>query len=954
MMKPIFLIAGMIFCLADTIAQGYTIQGSLKDKQLGSRVQSATVRLQSVTDTTNSRTTVSDSLGTFRFLNVSPDTLNLIFTTVGYALVTKGVRVDSTDLNVVVEIDREAGVLAGVVVTATTSPVTQKGDTVQYNASQFKVNPDATVEELARKMPGVTIENGQVMANGEAVQKVTLDGRELFGDDATAALRNLPAEIVDKIQVFDRLSDQAQFTGVDDGNSQKGINIVTKASMRNGQFGRVYAGYGTDSRYQAGGNTTFLKENRKISLVGNFNNTNQQNFAAQDLLGVTSNSGGGGRGGGGGGPRGGGGGGGPRGGGGGGGFQGGGFGGGGNFLVGQQNGINKTNAIGINYSDLWGKKATVSGSYFYNNTNNTSNELLNRQYSSTEIPNMTQTNMANSKNANHRVNMRIEYKFDSANQIIITPSVSIQENSSVRDATTSFSDSAFRLTNRTQNFNTSDRTGTNLSNNILYRHSFPKRGRTFSVNLSTSYNKRLGDVYTNVFDTTFTGNTYRDSVSRRFTDQTSSGYQLSTNINYTEPLGVNSQLQFSYNPSYSKSKADQQAYQFDDLVGKYSTFNPTISSKFDNTTTAQRGGIAYRYNTKDNQFSLGADYQESTLKSDQEFPRTLAVNKTFNNVLPNAMLRLKTSANSNIRLMYRANTNQPSVNQLQDVYDVTNLPFVTAGNPELEQQYMHIVSGRYTYTNTKKGLLLVGNIFYQAANNYITNATYSATKDSTLTKEIVLSRGQQLSKPVNLDGFSSIRSFFTFAMPLKFIKSNFNLNAGMTFNKLPGIINNKLNRSDNTTFTLGTVIASNVSQYVDFTASYSANFNDVKNKVNASLNQQYFSHVASLQLNLLSKQGWFFQNDLNNQLYSGLTEGFNQSYFLWNMSAGKKFLKDQKGELKLSVFDLLKQNRSITRTVTDAYIEDLQSQVLQQYFMLTFSYNLRNFGQAPAPARRRM
>jgi hypothetical protein len=168
---------------------------------------------------------------------------------------------------------------------------------------------------------------------------------------------------------------------------------------------------------------------------------------------------------------------------------------------------------------------------------------------------------------------------------------------------------------------------------------------------------------------------------------------------------------------------------------------------------------------------------------------------------------------------------------------------------------------------------------------------------------------------------------------------------------LPGIINNRNNISKNITYTAGAVIASNVSQYVDFTVSYSANLSNVKNELQPTLNNNYFSHNAGLQMNLLSKSGWFFQNDLNNQLYSGLSAGFNQSYFLWNMSVGKKFLKNQKGELKASVFDLLKQNRSINRSVTETYIEDVQNQVLQQYFMLTFTYNLRNFGAVPVPTR---
>jgi hypothetical protein len=139
-----------------------------------------------------------------------------------------------------------------------------------------------------------------------------------------------------------------------------------------------------------------------------------------------------------------------------------------------------------------------------------------------------------------------------------------------------------------------------------------------------------------------------------------------------------------------------------------------------------------------------------------------------------------------------------------------------------------------------------------------------------------------------------------------------------------------------------------VSQYIDFTVSYSGSFNDIKNDLQPTLNTKYYSHVASVQFNLLSKTGWFFQNDLNNQLYSGLSEGYNQSYFLWNMSAGKKFLANQKGELKLSVFDLLKQNQAISTNVTETYIENIRSRVLQQYFMLTFTYNLRSFGTGSA------
>lgn len=941
------LLLALLF--AQVIHAQFSISGSIRDQQASGPLSGASVRLSSTSNAGFARNVLSDSLGGFRFQNLPADSFSVTISFVGFKDVTRGVRVDSSTANfdatnignVTVDVAMAPSAssdLATVVISTRIAPATQKGDTLQINASQFKVNPDATAEDLARKVPGITIENGQVKAQGENVQKVTIDGRELFGDDATAALRNLPAEIIDKIQIFDRMSDQAQLSGVDDGNTQKGINIVTKADMRNGQFGRITAGYGTDERYLAGGNTTILKDNRRISIVGNFNNVNQQNFAQQDLLGVTSSGGRGGRGGGGGGR-------------GGGGF--GGFGGGGNFTVGTQNGINRTNAFGINFSDIWGKKLTATGSYFFNNSKNTTRQLANTKYFTNAITDLIDTTNAVSNNTNHRLNMRLEYRIDSLNQLIITPNVSFQNNSSDRSVGTAtfFAPNRPYIQTLNTNINDDNRTATNFNNSILYRRSFAKRGRSFTINLNTSFNKRNGEAYVNTFQRSFDAIGYDDTLSNRFTDQANHTFQVSSNITYSEPLGQNSQLQFSYNPRIAKSESDQRTYELNPLDNKYSLFRDSLSNVLSNTTTAQNAGLSYRWGDRDRMISFGVNYQNTNLKSDQTFPNQVGVNKSFSNVLPNAMIRYKVSARSNFRLFYRTNVNEPSVTQLQSVIDISNAPVYRIGNVNLNTQYTQFGSFQYTYTNPTKGLLLVTNLFYQTASNYIANATYTVVgKDSTV-GGVLLPAGSRLSFPVNLDGYRNMRSFVTFAVPIGFIKSNLNFNGGVSYTKLPGITNNQLNETKNTVYTLGSVIASNVSQYVDFTISYSANFNQVRNKIpvaNGNNNQNFFQHVAGLQFNLLSKNGWFFQNDLNNQFYNGLSEGFNQNYVLWNMSAGKKILKDRKGEIKVSVFDLLKQNQSISRNITGEFIEDVQNQVLQQYFMLHFTYNLRNFGTAAA------
>ena len=946
------LIAILIIIHATSDAQN--IKGKLLDLIDSKPLRGATLSLTSLKDSTQKFNTISDSTGKFEFRNLSVDSFTLNVSFIGYEDFKQivGISDSTVDLGTLF-IPKSIKQLGEVTVNVKTPATIQKGDTTQFSASQFKVNPDATTEDLIKKMPGVTVDkDGTVTAQGEQVKKVTIDGREFFGDDATAALRNLPAEIVDKIQVFDRLSDQAQFTGFDDGNSQKSINVVTKTGIRNGQFGRIYAGYGTDQRYSAGGNVSFFKNNRRVSLVGNFNNVNLQNFATQDLLGVTSTGNRGGFGGGnfGGGNRGGGanfGGGGNRGGGGG-GF--GGFGGGENFTVGQQSGISKTNAIGINYSDKWGQKTDVQASYFFNNSNNSNDRSLRSQTLFGDKTQFTdQSSTSTSENYNHRINMRIEYRIDSSNSLIINPSLNFQNNKSISHSVSQTYYGAGDTVNTADNNTSSNRDGYNLRNNILYRHSFAKRGRTFSINLNTTFNKNDGESFVISHYRFFDSGLPTDSIQNQFTTNPTNGYSLTSNIAYTEPIGKKGQLQINYSPSYSKNKADQQTFRFDPTIEKYSRFDTSLSNKFNNTTTTNNGGISYRLGaSRDNQFSVGVNIQHSRLESDRIFPNATQVDQSFTTLLPNMMWRRKFSLHSSFNIFYRANTNFPSVTQLQDVVNNNNPLRVSTGNPDLKQSYTHFLSGRYTFTNTQKSQSFFANIFFQAAQDYISNATYRPVNgDSLIQKGIILKEGSQLTKPVNLDGYRSLRSFFTYSMPVKFIKSNLNLSTGFTYSKLPGLINYLETRTDNYTYNTGVVIASNISEYVDFNISYNANFNTVKSTVQDQ-NDKYINQSAGVQLNLLSKKGWFFQNDLTNQSYSGLSGGYNQSYWLWNAAIGKKFLKNNRGELKLYAFDLLKQNQSVIRTVQENYIEDSQSKVLQQYFMLTFTYSLKNFGKAPA------
>jgi hypothetical protein len=806
----------------------------------------------------------------------------------------------------------------------------QKGDTTAFNADAYKTNPDATAEDLLKKMPGMTSDNSGVKVNGEAVQKVLVDGKPFFGDDPNAALKNLPADIIDKVEVFDKLSDQAQFTGFNDGDQQKTINIVTKRGKNVGQFGKIYGGAGADEmgtvRYNGGAALNSFKDKRRLSLLLLSNNINQQNFSISDItgaMGSTGGSSGGGRGGGG---------------------QGGSNSGASSLLTAPQNGNTATQSAGLNYSDAWGKKINVSGSYFFNYTDNKNMSNTTRSYFTEDNLLYKETNTTTKLNQNHRFNFRFEYTIDSSNKLTIVPSLNFQNNDARSNmiGTTSHLDNL--ILNNAQTNSKSLNLGYDLNNSILFQHKFKKNGRTISLNLATTLSERdnNGSYYSLYSDT---AETVRDQQYSTY----SYTKKVSPNLSYTEPAGKYGQFQVTYNPSYTEGKSDKSTNDYDPLTGGYSDFNTTLSNKYNNIYQTQRGGLRYRYRKEKMNFSFGADAQQSTLSGDQTFPRAVKIEQSFQNILPNAMLNYRFSKTKNLRIYYRSSTDIPNISQLQNVVDISNPLQVRSGNDKLKQTFENNLSPRYGGFNqaTARNAMVFLNGTY--TDNYISNATYILKTDS-LIQGYRVAAGSQLTKPVNVDGFYSVRAFGVYGFPFKAIKSNMNFNAGINYNHTPTLINDHVNYSNSYATNGGVFLGSNINKDLDFSIGYNGNYTIVKNTTQTRSDNSYFTHTASFKLNYIFK-GFVINTDVSHTLYNGLSQSFNQEYFLWNAYVGYKFLKNQSLEAKLSVFDLLNQNRSISRTVTGAYTEDNYTTVLRRYLMLTLTYTLKNFKNGSQPPK---
>lgn len=938
----IFSSIGLLFMLlfvCDANAQQFTIKGHLHDFSDSAAIKGATVTFRMSADSSNPKFALSDGRGLFLFKGLAAGPSALEISIIGYQKKSLQVIVfdQNQDLGVIYLL-KEAKALETVTVVSSGPAVIQKDDTSQYNSKQYKTNPDATSEDLVKKMPGISVDNnGTVMAHGEQVKKVTVDGKEFFGDDVSAALKNIPAAAVDKVQVYDRLSDQAMMTGIDDGNSQKAINIITKAGINDAQFGRIFASYGSDKRYNAGGNATFFKGDRRVSLVGSFNNINQQNFSQQDLLGISgSGNNSSGRPGSGppsnfrgpGGPA-------------------------ETFTIDQSSGISVTNAFGINYADKYGKWGTMTGSYFLNDNNNNNESAINNLILGQNISTQRNAN-TDSRNTNHRFNARLDCRLDSMNMLFVIPSLNFQHyQSDANTFTKSFQEGGDSLYNA-NSINSRIKHGYNLKNNIMFRHSFHKKNRIFSMSFNTTFTKNNTDDKLNgryrYFDE-FGFPLFPDSAQNQLAQNYANGYTLGGNLTYNEPLDKKGkwQLQFEYNPSYQKNNADQETRQ-NDGTG-YNITDSLLSNRFENTIITQNGGVAIRFTrSKDEQLSVSFNYQNTNMSSDRSLPVPATISHSFNNIFPFATWRKKISNTSNFRMFYRANSNFPSITQLQDVLNLSNPLNVTAGNKDLVQAFVQTFGGRYSYTNTKTNRNLFVGSFMQLQNNYIANATYIAATDSSLAQNVVLKKGSQLSKPMNIDGYRMIRSYLTVSMPVKKLKSTVSLTNTFMFYRLPGMINNIQTKTDNFQYNMALSFVSNVSEFVDYNISYNANINNAKTTGIGTINNQYINQSVSVVFNLLSKKGWFLQNDLNAQYFKGLSNNLDTKFALWNASVGKKFFKEKTGEIKLTVFDILKQNQSVSRNVTNTFIEDSRSNVLGQYFMLSFAYNLKNFGQAKKPA----
>ncbi|AKD04648.1 TonB-dependent receptor [Pontibacter korlensis] len=907
-MKRLFTILVMLVAVAQAFAQTTTVTGVVQSSSDKTSLPAANVVLTRVADATKS-VTATDAEGHFRFDRVANGQYTLEINYLGFQNFTRTFQVSGSPVNLGPLLLQDGATAIKEVQIIGRAPLgEQKGDTSQFNAKAFKTAPDASAEDLVTKMPGVTVQDGKIQAQGEDVQQVMIDGKRYTGEDVNSAVRNLSADMVESVQVFDGQSDRAAFSGFDDGNRIKTLNFVTKKDKRQGYIGKASAGYGTDERYMVGASVNYFNGDRRITATGLTNNINMFDFS----IGETPGGGMRGRRGWGG---------------------------------ASPNGIINTNNFGLNYNDNWGKKMVVGGNYDYSNR-----DVVNNQYRFRDFVNSDTTYTENSINKDitesHRLNFRLQYNINENNRLLITPRLTLERRESLTDRNASTIADSDVISN-SLNSNNADNASLNFSNNILYSHRFGDSGRILTTEINTSYNNTDGDTY-QLENTQNLIDSERNVSRNQYINLDRTNFAWSGNLDYSQRLGEKSRLQLEYNIRNQDNDSDKRTYDYAEGEGTYSDFNVPLSNTFQSNYLAQSFGPSYQYRSEKSSLQVNARYQYATLQSQSEFPENYSLKRSFNNVLPSAEYEYKFSKSTNLRINYRTSTEVPSVEQLQNVLDISNPLNPSIGNPRLDQEYQNRLFMRFRSFNQETNKVFFMGIFGTMTQNYIANSIYTKDIPFELPESYNRQSGARFYRPVNLDGYWSVRSFFNYGQPLNIISSNFNVNGSVGYSRTPGMIDELINYANNTNFRVGLNLSSNISEKVDFNISTTGSYNLVENTLRTTQNNNYYNHSTNLRLNTIFWKGLVYRTELNHQYNSGLSEGVDNSYVLWNMSLGKKVFKNQQGEISLSVNDLLKQNLSIQRNIASDYVEDVQSSVLQRYFMLTFTYNLKKFtGQAP-------
>lgn len=889
------------------------VKGSIHDQDKEGLPQ-ATVKLLT-TDSTFVKGVKTNSSGTFSIANVKAGKYILEASYLGYTNTYKNINVTGQTLQVPpITLSESSIMLKGVSVTGVMTPIKVSEDTVEFNAGTYKTQPNAVVEDLLKRLPGVEIgSDGSITANGQTVSKILIDGKEFFSDDPKVASKNLPVNMVEKLQVVNRKSDLARLTGVDDGEDETVINLTVKPGMKNGYFGTAEAGYGTDDRYMASFNVNKFWNGNQITLLGNFNNINQ--------LGFTDSNG-------------------NR-------FR----------RFGGNNGINTSQAIGINFNVGRGEIFRIGGDVMYSHSDRDTRQRQERQYLFTDSTAFSNTDkFTRDKGHNLRGDFRLQWKPDSFNTFEFRPNFSYNRNDSYAlDSTINRAGDPMRsLVSRTLNQSNSHGNSFEFRANAIYSHNFRNHpGRSFSVQLRYNHSNvheresaySLNRFFnftdsTDLYDQITQGHTWSDMAQARVT--------------WTEPLGDVSKgnfLTFAYRIQYRWNNTDKLVYDHPLLPTEIdgipvidyenTILNDTLSNRFRNDYFNQDIRLGYRHVSSRHNLDIGVSLVPQNMRSKNlsNPDKTIPGNWVWN-VAPFLTYRMKFSKSRSLNIRYRGRSSQPSMTQLQPVADYSDPMRIVVGNPNLDPSFTHYLRLQYQDFNAKsQRSLMVMSDFDMTQNSIVSRTTFNRET------------GAQTTTYENVNGVWSGRAMLMFSMPLRNKAWQLSTHTFAMYNQRVGFNNGQRNRSGSLMWNFMPAIAFRPDNLeFELRPRYSLQY--TANSLQSAGDMTIHNYGGSFSAYYYTPIGIILNSDITLTATKGYASGYDKNEWMWNAGISYEMLKNKSLTLSVKAYDLLQQRSNISRSVTANYIDDISYNDLTRYFMFSVSYKFNTFGKGNEPTSR--
>ncbi|MBC7417992.1 MAG: TonB-dependent receptor [Pedobacter sp.] len=845
----------------------------------------ASILIKNLKDSTVVASTSTDDEGHFKFDGIKPGKYIIYAGFLGYQKILRNftLTVEKPGLTLAnFMLEGSSTELNTVDITGTVAPVVIKKDTVEFNASSFKVIENAVVEDLLKKLPGIEVDkDGGIKAQGEIITKVYVDGKEFFGSDPLLATKNLPADMIAKIQIIDQGSEQSKFTGIDDGSRTKVLNITIKKNRKYGYFGRADVGYGTSDRYDGSFNVNQFENEKKLSVLGQFNNINKQNFGG-GLRGA---------------------------------------------------GITNTNAGGIRFVDTYDDKTEFNANYFVNKS---SKKELRNSINTNFLGDVT-TLFKNSQNnnadrINHRFDFMVDTKLDSLTSIRIQPNISFtadnNNNSNVYNR--DYGKYTINGTQKYKNHNTSP----SINNSLLLRRNFIKKGRSISLSFNTNINNNDGNVYSNIDEVNTRDSIIKSRSVNQFNDQRGESLNQSERVVYTEPISKTLSFEANYQNSYNHNTSKRYTYNFNPATLRYDLVDTTYSNAYENTILENQGGLSINYNSEKTNWNFGLSV-ENTDRTNNNLTNGYQLNQNITNYRPSASYRYRFSDSKRLYMRYQGRTNQPSIQQLQPVRNNTNTQSVPIGNPNLKPEYSNSLRASYRVFTPGKNRSLFVNLNLSQTSNNIANSSVLLQSGP--------DQGKIAITPINVSGVYSGNLSSDLSLPLMpENKLNFNINLSLNYNRDVNFTNAARNITNNYSVRNGYRLNSNLDK-LELNVAVYGDIDHATYSVQPNFNTTFYRLSPNANISYLFPADIRFAVDADYTLNTGGDVSFNNQFTIVNSYISILAFK-KKGTFKASVNDLLNQNQGIYRSANNNTRSETSFNVLKRYFMFSFVYTLNKFG----------